>query len=292
MTAELLDGRALSTALLREVAEAVAAWVAEGKRAPALATVLAGDDPGSVWYVGSIGTKAQRAGMSWRDVRVTPAGGDPALRAALHELNADASVDGVIVMLPLPEPLHASTVAEQLDPEKDVDGITSANAGRLVLGVRGLFPCTPLGGVELMKRNNVPLVGAEVVIVGRSAIVGKPLALMLTAEHATVTVCHTRTRDLAEVCRRADILCAATGKPGLITPEMVKPGATVVDFGTTPDEDGKLVGDVDPGVAEVAGRVALIPGGTELMTTAMLLRNTLEAARRADPGDAALPQTP
>ena len=280
MTAELLDGRAHSAELIREVTAAVAQRVAAGKSAPGLATVLAGDDPGSVWYVGSIGKRAQRAGMTWRDVRVTPAGGDAALRAALHELNADQQVNGVIVMLPLPEPLHATTVAEQLDPEKDVDGITWANAGRLVLGAPGLFPCTPLGGVELLKRAGVPLVGTKAVIVGRSAIVGKPLALMLLAEHATVTLCHTRTRDLAAVCREADLLCAATGKPGLITAEMVKPGATVVDFGTTPDEGGKLRGDVEAGVAAVAGKLAAIPGGTELMTTAMLLRNTLEAARR------------
>ena len=282
MTAELLDGRSHSAALIREVTATVEARVAEGKRAPGLATLLAGDDPGSVWYVGSIGKRAQRAGLTWRDVRVTPAGGDAALRAALHELNADAEINGVIVMLPLPEPLHASTVAEQLDPEKDVDGITSANAGRLVLGVPGLFPCTPLGGMELLKRSGVPLVGAEAVVVGRSAIVGKPLALMLLAEHATVTLCHTRTKGLAEVCRRADVLCAAVGKPGLITPEMVKPGATVVDFGTTPGEDGKLRGDVHADVEGVAGRLATIPGGTELMTTAMLLRNTLEAARRQE----------
>ena len=282
MTAVLLDGRTHSNALRREVAEGVAARVAEGKGAPGLATVLAGEDPGSVWYVGSIGRAAQRAGMTWRDVRVTPAGGDAALRAALHELNVDREVHGVIVMLPLPEPLSAAVVAEQLDPEKDVDGITSANAGRLVLGVPGLFPCTPLGGVELLKRSGVELAGVEAVVVGRSTIVGKPLALMLLAEHATVTLCHTRTRNVAEVCRRADILCAAVGKPGLITGEWVKPGATVVDFGTEPGEDGRLVGDVDAGVAEVAGRLSAIPGGTEQMTLAMLLRNTLEAARRQD----------
>ncbi|MGI8423522.1 MAG: bifunctional 5,10-methylenetetrahydrofolate dehydrogenase/5,10-methenyltetrahydrofolate cyclohydrolase, partial [Chloroflexota bacterium] len=207
---------------------------------------------------------------------------DAALRAALHELNVDSTIQGVIVMLPLPAPLRAVTVAEQLDPDKDVDGITSANAGRLVLGAPGLFPCTPSGGVELLKRSGVQLAGQEAVVVGRSTIVGKPLALMLLAEHATVTLCHTRTRDLADVCRRADLLCAAVGKPGLIKPEWIKPGATVIDFGTEPDEDGKLVGDVDPGVAEVAGTLSAIPGGTELMTTAMLLRNTLEAARRQD----------
>ena len=282
MTAELLDGRAAADAVRREVTEAVAARAADGKAAPGLATVLAGDDPASVWYVGSIGRQAKRAGIVWSDVRVDPKGGDPALRAALHELNENDAVHGVIVMLPLPAPLTSATVAEQLDPEKDVDGITSTNVGRLALGLPGLYPCTPLGGIELLKRSGVKLVGAEAVVVGRSAIVGKPLALLLIAGHATVTVCHTRTREAEAVYRRADLLCAATGKPGLITREMVKPGATVIDFGTTPGPDGKLVGDVAPDVAEVAGRLSPIPGGTEQMTTAMLLRNTLEAARRRD----------
>jgi len=213
-------------------------------------------------------------------VRVDPKGGDAAMRAALHELNENDAVHGVIVMLPLPAPLTSATVAEQLDPEKDVDGITSTNVGRLALGLPGLYPCTPLGGIELLKRSGVTLAGAEAVVVGRSAIVGKPLALMLIAEHATVTVCHTRTRDPAAVYGRADLLCAATGKPGLITQEMVKPGATVIDFGTTPGPDGTLLGDVAPEVVGVAGRLSPIPGGTELMTTAMLLRNTVEAARR------------
>lgn len=280
MTAALIDGRAASEAVRREVAEAVAERVAAGKLAPGLATVLAGDDPASVWYVGSIGRQAHRAGIVWSDVRVDAKGGDAALRAALHELNENEAVHGVIVMLPLPEPLSSATVAEHLDPEKDVDGITSTNMGRLALGLPGLYPCTPLGGIELLKRSGVQLAGAEAVVVGRSAIVGKPLALMLVAEHATVTVCHTRTRDRESIYRRADILCAATGKPGLITRDVVKPGATVIDFGTTPGEAGKLVGDVAPDVAEVAGRLCPIPGGTELMTTAILLRNTLEAARR------------
>ncbi|HEU5316445.1 MAG TPA: bifunctional 5,10-methylenetetrahydrofolate dehydrogenase/5,10-methenyltetrahydrofolate cyclohydrolase [Chloroflexota bacterium] len=280
MTSRLLDGRAAAEAVRGEVTQAIAARVAAGLPAPGLATVLAGDDPASAWYVGSIGRQAKRAGIAWRDVRVDPRAGDPALRAALHELNADDAVHGVIVMLPLPEPLTSATVAEQLDPEKDVDGITSTSMGRLALGVDGLTPCTPAGGMELLKRNGVPLMGAEAVVVGRSAIVGKPLALMLLAEHATVTLCHTRTRDLAAVCRRADVLCAAVGKPGLITAQMVKPGATVVDFGTTPGEGDKLVGDVDPGVAEVAGILAAIPGGTEQVTTAILLRNTLRAAER------------
>jgi methylenetetrahydrofolate dehydrogenase (NADP+)/methenyltetrahydrofolate cyclohydrolase len=185
-------------------------------------------------------------------------------------------------MLPLPAPLSLSTVAEHLDPAKDVDGITTVNTGRLTLGVPQLVPCTPLGGIELLKRNGIAIAGAEAVVFGRSNIVGKPLALMLLAEHATVTLVHTRTRDPETVCRRADIVCAAVGKPGLITAAMVKPGATVLDFGTTPNDAGKLQGDVDFAfVSQVAGWLTPMPGGTEQMTTAMLMRQTLQAASRA-----------
>jgi methylenetetrahydrofolate dehydrogenase (NADP+) / methenyltetrahydrofolate cyclohydrolase len=281
MPAQILRGRAAATTLRQEVAEGVAALVAAGNSAPGVATILAGDDPGSAWYVGSIGRAAGEAGMVWRDVRVDPESGDPGLRAAIHELNADPTIHGVIVMLPLPAPLSQSVVAEQLDPAKDVDGITATNAGRLLLGMPGFLPCTPEGGIELLRRNGISLMGKNAVVLGRSAIVGKPLALLLLAEHATVTICHTRTRDLAEECRRADVLCAAVGKPGLVTADMVKPGAVVLDFGTTPSADGKLQGDVDyAGVKEVAGWISPVPGGTEAMTTAILLRNTLLSAQR------------
>ena len=282
MTARILDGRAASEEIGREVAAAVAIRSAAGGTPPGLATVLAGDDPGSAWYVRSIGRKARASGMEWRDVRVDPAGGDVALRAAIQTLNMDTAIHGVIVMLPLPAPLSLSTVAEHLDPAKDVDGITTVNTGRLTLGVPQLVPCTPLGGIELLKRNGIAIAGAEAVVFGRSNIVGKPLALMLLAEHATVTLVHTRTRDPETVCRRADIVCAAVGKPGLITAAMVKPGATVLDFGTTPNDAGKLQGDVDFAfVSQVAGWLTPMPGGTEQMTTAMLMRQTLQAASRA-----------
>ena len=282
MTAQLLDGRAASEAVRREVAEAVAARVASGGAAPGLATVLAGDDPASVWYVGSIGRAARRAGMTWRDVRIDPGSGDAALRSEIESLNRDPSVHGVIVMLPLPAPLSLAAVAEVLDPRKDVDGITVENAGRLALGTPTLVPCTPAGGLELLKRNGIALAGKEAVVVGRSNIVGKPLAQLLLMEHATVTLAHSRTADLAAVCRRADVVCAAVGKPGLITAQHVRPGAVVLDFGTNPTSDGKLVGDVDlPAVSEVASWVSPVPGGTEVMTTAILLRATLQAAHAA-----------
>jgi methylenetetrahydrofolate dehydrogenase (NADP+) / methenyltetrahydrofolate cyclohydrolase len=281
VAAQLLDGRAAAEAIRAEVAAGVQAFTAAQGHPPGLATLLAGDDPGSAWYVRSIGRAARAAGMQWRDVRLDTAGGDTALRATIGELNADRLVHGVIVLLPLPAPLSLGVVAEGLDPAKDVDGITTASAGRLALGEPGLRPATPLGGVELLKRNNIPLVGAEAVVLGRSNIVGKPLALLLLAEHATVTLCHTRTRDLAAVCRRADILCAAVGRPGLVTADMVNPGAVVLDFGTTPNAAGKLVGDVDvEPVRQVAGWISPVPGGTESVTTAILLRNTLEAAQR------------
>ena len=285
MTAQILDGKVASEAIRQEVAAQVAALVAGGGSAPGLATVLAGDDPASVWYVGSIGRQARRVGMSWQDVRVDPAQGDAGLRRTIEALNADSAVSGVIVMLPLPAPLTLGSVAEVLSPEKDVDGITVQNAGRLTLGMPALVPCTPAGGVELLKRNGIALQGKEVVVVGRSNIVGKPLAQLLLAEHATVTICHSRTQDLTAVCRRADVVCAAVGQPRLITAEHVKPSAVVLDFGTNPTADGKLVGDVDYGpVSEMAGWISPVPGGTEVMTTAILLRQTLLAATARSAG--------
>lgn len=284
VTATILDGRAAAQSVRESVTSRVAARVLADKTVPGIATVLAGDDPASAWYVRSIGKQAKAAGMTWRDVRLDPTGGDSALRATIDSLNADRAIHGVIVMIPLPEPLSAGVVAEHLSPAKDVDGITTANAGRLAVGLPALVPSTPLGGVELLRRNGIALAGAEAVVIGRSAIVGKPLALMLLAEHATVTMCHSRTRDLAAVCRRADILCAAAGKPGLVTGDMVKPGAVVVDFGTTPVAGGRLVGDVDiASVSPVAGALSPVPGGTEVMTTAMLLQQTLLAAEAQSP---------
>lgn len=280
MSAQLLDGRAAADALRKEIAAGVAELVAAGRPAPGLATVLAGDDPASAWYVRSIARAAQNAGMQARDVRVDPAGGDAGMRAALQELNDDPAIHGVIVMLPLPAPLTQAAVTETLDPKKDVDGITPMSAGRLSLGQPGFVPSTPLGGTELLRHHGLSVSGLEATVVGRSNIVGKPLAMLLLNEHATVTVAHTRTRDLAAVCRRADLLCVAVGKPGMITAEMIKPGAIVLDFGTTPGQDGKLRGDVDfAGASQVAAWISPVPNGTDRMTTATLLRQTLQAAR-------------
>jgi methylenetetrahydrofolate dehydrogenase (NADP+)/methenyltetrahydrofolate cyclohydrolase len=278
--AQILDGSATARTVRAEVAAGVAALRAAAGAVPGLAVLLAGDDPASRSYVRSIVRQAEGAGIRARLVTVDPAGGDAALRREIEGLNADPAVHGVIVQLPLPAPLTQAAVTDTLDPRKDVDGITPLNAGHLFLGQPRLVPATPLGGMELLRRHGIDPAGMEAAVVGRSVVLGKPLALLLVQANATVTVCHTRTRDTAAICRRADLLCAATGKPGLIRGDMVKPGAVVLDFGTTPGPDGKLVGDVDFAAAsEVAGWITPVPGGTGAMTTAVLLRNTLQAAR-------------
>ena len=287
MAAQLLDGRATSRAVLAEVATGAAALRAATGVPPGVAIVLAGDDPASRSYARAIVRQAEGAGSSARLVHVDPGAGDDGLRREIEALNADPAVQGVIVQLPLPEPLTQRAVSETLDPAKDVDGITPLNAGRLFLGQPGLVPATPLGGMELLRRYGIDPTGMEAVVVGRSVVLGKPLALLLVQANATVTVCHTRTREREAICRRADLLCAATGRPGLISREMVKPGAVVLDFGTTPGPDGKLVGDVDfAAVSEVASWITPVPGGTGAMTTAVLLRNTLDAARALTGADA------
>jgi methylenetetrahydrofolate dehydrogenase (NADP+)/methenyltetrahydrofolate cyclohydrolase len=278
--AQLLDGSATARAVRAEVAAGVASFAAATGAAPGLAILLAGDDPASRSYVRSIVRQAEGAGIRARLVTVDPGAGDAGLRRELEGLNADPDVHGVIVQVPLPAPLTQAAVMDTLDPRKDVDGITPLNAGHLFLGQPRLVPATPLGGMELLRRYEIDPAGMEAVVVGRSVVLGKPLALLLMQANATVTVCHTRTRDRAAICRRADLLCAATGRPGLIGGDMVRPGAIVLDFGTTPGPDGKLVGDVDFAAArEVAAWITPVPGGTGAMTTAVLLRNTLQAAR-------------
>jgi methylenetetrahydrofolate dehydrogenase (NADP+)/methenyltetrahydrofolate cyclohydrolase len=285
--AQLLDGRATSRAVLAEVAAGAAALLTATGVTPGLAILLAGDDPASRSYARSIVRQAEGAGIRARLVPVDPSAGDDGLHREIGALNADPATHGVIVQLPLPEPLTQRAVSETLDPAKDVDGITPVNAGRLFLGQPGLVPATPLGGMELLRRYGIDPTGMEAVVVGRSVVLGKPLALLLVQANATVTVCHTRTLEREAICRRADLLCAATGRPGLISREMVKPGAIVLDFGTTPGPDGKLVGDVDFAAAsEVASWITPVPGGTGAMTTAVLLRNTLDAARALTGADA------
>jgi methylenetetrahydrofolate dehydrogenase (NADP+)/methenyltetrahydrofolate cyclohydrolase len=278
--AQLLDGSATARAVRAEVAAGAAAFAAATGAAPGLVILLAGDDPASRSYVRSIVRQAEGAGIRARLVTVDPAAGDAGLRREIEGLNADPAVHGVIVQVPLPAPLTQAAVMDTLDPRKDVDGITPLNAGHLFLGQPRLVPATPLGGMELLRRYGIDPSGMEAVVVGRSVVLGKPLALLLVQANATVTVCHTRTRDREAICRRADLLCAATGRPGLIGGDMVKPGAVVLDFGTTPGPDGKLVGDVDFAAASaVAAWITPVPGGTGAMTTAVLLRNTLQAAR-------------
>jgi len=280
VTATILDGRALRERMYLELAQRVAALTAAGHR-PGLGTVLVGQDPGSVAYVR--GKHADSATLGVRSIRRDlPADtGQRELLDVVAELNGDPECDGFIVQLPLPYPLEQGRVLEAVDPAKDVDGLHPVNLGRLVLNEPAPRPCTPVGVVRLLEFYGVPTDGAQVVIVGRGVTVGRPLGLLLNqrAVNATVTLCHTGTRDLAAEVRRADIVVAAAGVPTLITADMIKPGAAVVDVGISRTAAG-LVGDVDPAGREVAGWWAPVPGGVGQMTRAMLLANTVDAAER------------
>jgi methylenetetrahydrofolate dehydrogenase (NADP+)/methenyltetrahydrofolate cyclohydrolase len=283
VTATLLDGKAAAAAIRAELRERVAALAAAG-RAPGLGTVLVGDDPASRAYVAGKHADCAEVGItSIRRDLPADAGLDRIL-AVVGELNADPACTGFIVQLPLPGGVDAAAVLSAVDPAKDADGLHPANLGRLVLGEPAPLPCTPRGCVELLRRYEVPLAGAEVTVVGRGVTVGRPLGLLLTrrTENATVTLCHTGTRDLAGHLRRADIVVAAAGRPGLVGPGEVRPGAAVLDVGITrvtgPDGRARLTGDVDPAVREVAGWLAPVPGGIGPMTRAMLLTNVVEAA--------------
>ena len=283
VTATILDGKATLAAVKAGLKERVAALQERGV-APGLGTVLVGDDPGSAAYVRGKHRDSTEVGIAsiQRELPATASQAD--VEAVVAELNADPACTGYLVQLPLPAGLSAYRVLERVDPAKDVDGLHPVNLGRLVLGQPGPLPCTPNGIVELLRRYGVPIEGAHAVVVGRGITVGRPLGLLLTrrSENATVTLCHTRTRNLAEHLRRADIIVAAAGSPGLVRPEDVAPGAAVLDVGITRTEAG-LVGDVDPGVREVAGYVAPMPGGVGPMTRAMLLTNLVEAAEAAAP---------
>ena len=280
MPAQVLDGRPVANRILEDVAAASAQLVSLRGRPPALVAVGIGDDPATRSYFKSIGRLAEKAAVRF-EARYLPASvSTDGLIEEIRRLNVDPAVDGILVQMPLPPHLDAARVAETLDPRKDVDGITPDNAGRLFLGRPQLVPSTPVGGLEVLRAYGIPIEGRRAVVVGRSNILGKPLALMLLNENATVTVCHTRTRNLPEVTREAEILCVGAGRPGLIRADMVRPGAVVLDFGTNWTERG-LVGDVDfEAVKEVAGAITPVPGGIGPVTTAVLLRNTLQAARR------------
>jgi len=243
-----------------------------------LATILVGDDPASHVYVSSKHKASHKAGIDSRDHRFPADTPETDILELVAELNADDDVDGILVQLPLPEHMNEAKVLRTVDPAKDVDGFHPTNAGLLFLGEPFLVPATPSGVMVMLSEYGVELEGKEAVVIGRSTIVGKPMSMLLLAEHATVTICHSRTADLAAHTRLADILVAAVGRPGLVTPDMVKPGATVIDVGVNRTEAG-LVGDVDPAVFEVAGHMTPVPGGVGPMTIAMLLRNTLTAAQ-------------
>jgi methylenetetrahydrofolate dehydrogenase (NADP+) / methenyltetrahydrofolate cyclohydrolase len=279
MGAEIIDGKAIAQQVRAEVKDEVAAWVAAGHAAPGLATVLVGDDAASAVYVGGKQKASKEVGIEGFDHRLPDDVDHATVERLLRELGDDARVSGILLQLPTPPQVDGAALTEIIPPSKDVDGLTPVSAGLLAKGRPGLRPCTPAGVMELLRRHDVALEGAEAVVVGRSDLVGKPVGALLLAENATVTTCHSRTRDLAEVCRRADVLIAAVGRPGLVRGDWIKEGAVVIDVGINRTETG-LTGDVEfAGAAERARLITPVPGGVGPMTIAMLLRNTLTAAK-------------
>src|SRR5215207_11704671 len=273
MAARLMDGKALAERIRAQVAEEV-----KELGQVALTTILVGEDPASELYIQRKHDAAKEVGLVARDYRLAEDTSERELLDLIAELNADDAVDGILVQLPLPAQIDEQRALDAVDPAKDVDGFHPVNAGRLFLGQDGLVAATPTGILTLLEEYEVPLVGARAVVVGRSNIVGKPVALLLLAQHATVTICHSRTADLGAVVRQAEVVVVAVGRPDTVTPEMVKEGATVIDVGMNRTPEG-LRGDVDPAVAERAGLMTPVPGGVGPMTIASLLRNTVRAAR-------------
>ncbi len=284
MSAMLIDGKARAAALRAEVATGVAAFVATHGRAPGLTVVLVGDDPASAVYVGSKGKATREAGMVSGEYRLPATTAEADLLALIAQLNADPAVDGILVQMPLPKHIDSDRVIASIDPAKDVDGLHPVNTGLLVSGRDGLVPCTPSGCMLLIREAVGNIAGAEAVVIGRSILVGKPMAALLTNASATVTLAHSRTRDLAGHVARADIVVAAVGIPGMVQGDWIKPGACVIDVGINrvalPDGKSRLVGDVDFAAASArAGWITPVPGGVGPMTIACLLANTLQAAR-------------
>ncbi|MET3725211.1 bifunctional methylenetetrahydrofolate dehydrogenase/methenyltetrahydrofolate cyclohydrolase FolD [Sphingomonas trueperi] len=280
MTAEIIDGKAFAAGLRARIATLVPAFEAAAGRVPGLAVVLVGEDPASAVYVRSKGKQTREAGMASFEHKLPADTTQEALLALVDQLNADASVDGILVQLPLPKHIDEQEVLLRISPEKDVDGFHPVNAGRLATGLEGFVPCTPLGCLMLLQDKLGSLSGLDAVVIGRSNIVGKPMAALLTKASATVTIVHSRTRNLPHYLRHADIVVAAVGIPHFVKGEWLKPGATVIDVGINRTDNG-LVGDVDfDGAASVAGAITPVPGGVGPMTIACLLRNTLVAAHR------------
>ena len=294
MTAKLIDGKAAAQAIRSKVADRVREFERRSGRAPGLATVLVGEDPASAVYVRSKNRSTAETGMTSFAHNLAEATSEDELLQLVIELNGDPRVDGILVQLPLPSQINATRIIETIDPAKDVDGFHPMNAGRLATGLSSLVPCTPFGCLYLLKQELGSLSGLEAVVIGRSNIVGKPMAQLLLGENVTVTIAHSRTRDLRAVVRRADIVIAAVGRPEMVRGDWIKPGAVVIDVGINriPTENGKgrLVGDVAfAEAADVARAITPVPGGVGPMTIAMLMRNTLVAAHRreglADPED-------
>ncbi|MET9876055.1 bifunctional methylenetetrahydrofolate dehydrogenase/methenyltetrahydrofolate cyclohydrolase [Actinacidiphila glaucinigra] len=279
MTAQILDGKATAAAIKSELSTRVQALKERGVT-PGLGTLLVGDDPGSRWYVAGKHRDCAEVGIASIQRELPETATQEEIEAVVRELNDNPECTGYIVQLPLPKGIDTNRVLELMDPAKDADGLHPTNLGRLVLNERGPLPCTPNGIVELLRRHGVEINGAHVAVVGRGVTVGRSIGLLLTrkSENATVTLCHTGTRDLSAQLRQADIIVAAAGVPHLVKPEDVRPGAAVLDVGVSRDENGKIVGDVHPGVAEVAGWISPNPGGVGPMTRAMLLANVVEAA--------------
>ncbi len=284
--AAVIDGKAFAAGLRARVGVAAAAFEAKAGRKAGLAVVLVGDDPASQVYVRNKGKQTVEAGMASFEHKLPADTAQADLIALVERLNADPAVDGILVQLPLPKHLDEQAVVERISPNKDVDGLTPTSTGRLALGLPGLVPCTPLGCLMLLKDRLGDLSGKDAVVIGRSILVGKPMAQLLLAESCTVTIAHSRTQNLADVVRRADIVVAAVGRPEMVKADWIKPGATVIDVGINrvpAAEEGKtrLIGDVDyAGASTVAGAITPVPGGVGPMTIAVLLRNTLVAAHR------------
>ena len=279
MSAEILSGKTMSESLRKEIAERVTALKERGIT-PGLAVILVGNDPASEIYVRNKGNGCTEVGMYSRTINMPAETSQEELEAAIEELNADSAIHGILVQLPLPKHLDEQAALAKILPEKDVDGFHLINAGHMLTGTEGVVACTPRGALHMIKSTGVNLSGKEAVVIGRSNIVGKPMAMLLLKENCTVTMCHSRTQNLTEHTRRADILVAAVGKAGFVTADMVKPGAIVIDVGIN-RVDGKVKGDVDyDAVKEVAGWITPVPGGVGKMTITMLLMNTVEAAER------------
>ena len=282
MSAAIIDGKAAAAALRARVREEVARFRAAAGRSPGLAVVLVGDDPASAVYVRSKGKATREAGMESFEHRLPADASQPELVEIIDRLNDDPAVDGILVQLPLPPQIDERVIITRIDPDKDVDGFHPVNAGRLAIGLHGFVPCTPLGCLKLLQATLGDLSGKNAVVIGRSNIVGKPMALLLLQQSCTVTIAHSRTRDLPDVVRAADIVVAAVGRPAMVKGDWLKPGATVIDVGINRTDAG-IVGDVDfTSASEVAGAITPVPGGVGPMTIACLMRNTLVSAARRE----------